>query len=209
MTSTAFAGPLSRWYHQIDGDLERLRLGVEAWRDDLRSSVAQKVGAQLEWDEGAAIDARFDLGDSGWLALRLFAFYAERTEFEMPDSVPALLELDRDWRLAHDAGFARSLYGQLLACRIWLPGDFPVTFAVPLPDGATAEVGSLTVLADQLKWLNQRTFAADAAEIARWRELPAPAGGELLDAARRGYAGLLAAVTTAQNGPVPVVVREV
>ena len=78
---------------------------------------------------------------------------------------------------------------------------------VPLPDGESAEIGSLAVLEDQLRWLNQRTFQADAAEFAGWLELPAPAGGELIAAARRGYAGLVAAVGLAMRARVPVLVH--
>jgi hypothetical protein len=205
----AFAGPLSRWFARDGAAAERLRAGVELWRDDLRASVAGKVAEQLVWDERAEVACTADLGDAGWMALRLFAFYAERTEFELPDTVPALLELDGEWRAAVDTKFDRSRYGQLLACRVWLPGDFPVTMRAPLPDGEAAEIGSLTVLADQLKWLNERTFAADADEVASWRELPAPAGGELLTAARRGYAGLHAAATAARAANVPLVVQAV
>lgn len=207
--ASAFAGPLSRFYARSEADGPRVRAGVEAWRDELRAAVADKVRAQLAWDEGAPIARSWDLGDAGWMGLRLFAFYAERADLEMPDAVPALLELDRDWRAAHDGRFGKSLYGQLLACRVWLPGDFPVTFRVPLPDGEAAEVGSVAVLADQLRWLNQRTFQADADVIAGWLEVPAPAGCGLLDAARRGYAGLWAAVASAQRERLPVVVREV
>jgi len=203
----AFAGPLSRWFARDGADAEQLRAGVELWRDDLRASVAGKVAEQLVWDEGAEVAATADLGDAGWMALRLFAFYCERTELELPDTVPALLELDGEWRAAVDAKFDRSRYGQLLACRVWLPGDFPVTMRAPLPDGEAAEIGSLAVLADQLKWLNERTFAADAETIVSWRELPAPAGGELLAAARRGYAGLHAAATAARAANVPLVVQ--
>ena len=208
MTARVFAGPLSRWFAGPGGDPAKLRHGVEAWRADLRASVAAKVGEQLVWDEGAAVAFERDLGGAGWMALRLFAFYAERADLELPDTVPALLELDREWRAASESKFAKSLYGQLLACRVWLPGDFPVTLRAPLPDGETVEIGSLVALANQLKWLNQRTFAADADEVARWAELPAPAGGELLAAARRGYAGLHAAVATAVRHAVPVVVGE-
>jgi hypothetical protein len=208
VTARAFAGPLCRYYER-GGDVVRLRAGVEAWRTDLRGAVAAKVAAQLAWDEGSPVAAWHDLGASGWLALRLFAFYADHTELEMPDTVPALLELDAAWRQAQDGKFARSHYGQLLACRLWLPGDFPVTLRVPLPDGETAEVGSLTVLADQLRWLNQRTFQADAEQIANWAALPAEPGGDLLAAARRGYFGLAAAVREAVAARVPVVVQEV
>lgn len=207
--ASVFVGPLSRYFAGDLAEAARLRSGVEAWRKDLRASVAAKVGEQLVWDEGADVALVHDLGDAGWLALRLFAFYAERADLEMPDSVPALLELDAAWRAASDAKFDRSLYGQLLACRVWLPGDFPVTLRMPLPDGEIAEIGSLAVLEAQLKWLNQRTFAADAEQVARWSELQAPAGGELLAAARRGYAGLWAAVEVGRGAGVPVVVREV
>lgn len=206
--ASVFAGPLSRFYAQGGGDAARLRVGVEAWCADLRASVAQKVATQLVWDEGSASALSWDLGEAGWLALRLFAFYAERSDLEMPDTVPALLELDPDWRAASDGKFAKSLYGQLLACRMWLPGEFPVTMRAPLPDGESAEIGSLVVLMDQLRWLNQRTFQADQDQFAGWLVLPAVAGGELINAARRGLAGLWAAVEAATRARVPVVVRE-
>lgn len=204
----AFAGPLGRWYAAPDRDPLQLRRGVEAWREDLRAAVAEKVRAQLVWDEGADVAFRAELGEAGWMALRLFAFYCERTELELPDTVPPLLELDAEWRAAADAKFATSRYGQLLACRVWLPGDFPVTFKAPLPAGDRAEIGSVQVLADQMKWLNQRTFQADADEVERWLGCAAPAGGELLTAARRGYAGLAAAIVVAQRHQLPLVVRE-
>ncbi|MBL8728540.1 MAG: hypothetical protein JNM25_08930 [Planctomycetes bacterium] len=204
----AFAGPLSRFFAADAAEAARLRAGVELWRDHLRASVADKLGEQLVWDEGADVAATADLGEAGWLALRLFAFYAERTELELPDTVPALLELDREWRAAHDGKFATSKYGHLLACRAWLPGDFPVTLRAPMPDGAAAEIGSLAVLHDQLRWLNDRTFAAEAETIAGWRDLPAPTGGELLAAARRGYGALHAVCAAARAAKLPLVVRE-
>ena len=207
--AVAFAGPLSRFFAGDTHDAARLRPGVEAWREDLRASVAEKVKAQLVWDEGSAVAITAPLGDAGWMALRLFAFYGERPELELPDTVPPLLELDAQWRAAADAKFDKSRFGHLLACRLWLPGDFPVTMRVPLPDGDSAEIGSVDVLADQLRRLNDQTFGADAAAIAAWSRLPAPAGGDLLDAARAGYAGLAAAVATGVRARVPVIVREV
>lgn len=204
-----FAGPLSRWYAKADHDVDQLRLGVETWREDLRASVAEKVAQQLVWDERVDVAVTHDLGESGWMAVRLFAFYAERADLEMPDTVPPLLELDSEWRASSEAKFDRSHYGQLLACRVWLPGDFPLTMRVPMPDGDTWELGSAAVLKDQLKWLNQRTFAAGQQEIERWAGLPAPVGGELLDAARRGFHGLSAAVEVGIRERLPIVVREV
>ena len=206
----AYAGPLSRWFSKGDeAEAVRLRAGVEQWREDLRSSVAEKVSEQLAWDEASACDDRFDLGEAGWSGLRLFAFYAERSDLEWPDTVPPLLELDPDWRKASDEKFGKSLYGQLLACDMWLPGEFPVTVRAPRPDGATAELGSLKVLSDQLLWLNQRTFQADQDAIAGWRGQPAPAGAPLLQAARRGYAMLAAACARASEANVPLLIQSV
>lgn len=203
----AFAGPLSRFFGKDEEDAVRLRPGVEAWRADLVSSVAEKVGAQLEWDEASDTVFECDLGESGWTALRLFAFYAERSDLEWPDTVPALPEFDTRWREAADDKFSRSLYGQLLAAEMWLPGEFPVTIRAPRPDGDAAEIGSLKVLADQLLWLNQRTFQADQQEITTWLDMPATAGGVFLMAARHGYAALSAAVAVAQEATVPLVLR--
>ena len=103
--------------------------------------------------------------------------------------------------------FSKSLYGQLLAGEMWLPGEFPVTIRAPRPDGGAAEIGSLKVLADQLLWLNQRTFQADQDEVADWLAMPAEAGGMFLQAARRGYAALSSAVAVAQEAAVPLVMR--
>ncbi len=203
----AIAGPLSRFFAKDDGDAVRLRAGVEAWRKDLVSSVAEKVGAQLAWDEASDTVFESDLGDSGWIALRLFAFYAEHSDLDWPDTVPVLPEFDTKWREAAEDKFSKSLYGQLLACEMWLPGEFPVTIRAPRPDGDTAEIGSLKVLADQLLWLNQRTFQASVEEFAKWLEMPAEAGGLFLMAARRGYAALRAAVEVAQAKTIPLVVK--
>lgn len=203
----AFAGPLSRWFAGDDEqEAARLRAGVEQWREDLRSSVVEKVSEQLSWDEASACRARFDFDVTGLDGLRLFACYAERSDLEWPDTVPQPLELDRAWRDAADAAFAKSLYGQLLACGLWLPGEFPVTVRAPRPDGESAEIGSLQVLADQLMWLNQRTFQADRAAIDEWAGQPAPPGAPLLQAAWRGYATLAAACARALEAGVPLIV---
>lgn len=203
----AFVGSLSRWFAGGDeAEAARLRAGVEKWREDLRSSVAEKVAEQLEWDEQSPCGERFDLGEVGLDGLRLFACYAERSDLDWPDTVPQPLELDRAWRQSADAQFGKSLYGQLLACDLWLPGEFPVTVRAPRPDGAAAEIGSLPVLSDQLAWLNQRTFQAEQGAVARWRGQPAPAGAPLLQAARRGYAALAAACARACDARLPLTV---
>lgn len=207
--ATAFVGPMSRFFARSPEEAAKLRHGVEAWRADLRSAVAEKVSAQLVWDEGSTVAQSFDFGESGWMGLRLFAFYAERSDLEMPDTVPGLLELDAEWRAAHDTKFGKTLYGHLLACRGWLPGDFPVTIKAPLPDGETAEFGSLKAMADQLRFLNQRTFQADAEEFAGWIEVPALAGAGIIEAARRGYATLSAATALALREGLPLLVREI
>lgn len=205
--TVAFVGPLCRFYAKKGADPRALRSGVETWRGDLRAAVADKVAAQLHWDETADCAAEFDLGEGGWLGLRLLALYAERAELELPDTLPPLLELDAAWREAADGKFARSHFAQVLACSCWLPGEFPVTLRAPLPDGDVAEIGAVEVLHDQLHRLNQRTFAADLHTMAEWRDLPAPAGGSLLDAAQRGLAALAAAAAIAQRFGLPLLLR--
>jgi hypothetical protein len=208
LMAIAYVGPLSRYFAAERGAVGA-HPGVLAWRDDLRAAIAPKVAAQLLWDEAAPGLAATDLGDSGLLAVRLLAFLADRSDLEWPDTVPALLELDPEWRAAAADKFAKSRYGHLLACELWLPGDFPVTFRVPMPDGEMLEVGSLQVLADQLKWLNQRTFQADAEEVAQWLALPAPPGGAFVAAAQRGFAGMATAVDAALREHQPLRVRPV
>ena len=126
--ATAFAGPLCRFFAAGDGDTARLALGVEQWQQDLYAALGDKPRLPQRWREREGEPAQpFDLGEAGLLALRLFAFYADRADLELPDRVPALLELDRHWRGAVDDRFARCLYAQILAPRLWLPGDFPFT----------------------------------------------------------------------------------
>ncbi|HLQ37533.1 MAG TPA: hypothetical protein VK348_07015 [Planctomycetota bacterium] len=203
----AFAGSLAVAYAGAHGSAERLRPGVVAWQQDLDQLLASKLRRPLPWRDDLVAE-RFDLGPAGWMALRLFAFHAERTDLELPDTVPPLLELDPEWRKAADAGFGTSRYGQLLPCRLWLPAEFPFTLKAPLPDGELAEIGSLPLLRDQLRWLNGRSFQADEREQAGWLQLPAPAGGELLAAARRGFAGLGAAVAVAVSRSAPLIVQD-
>ncbi|MCB9876802.1 MAG: hypothetical protein H6835_04285 [Planctomycetes bacterium] len=204
--ANAFVGPLSRFFARQQGDPALLRAGVEAWRRDLRDGVAVKVGEQLVWDEGADVAVEFDLGAAGWTALRLLAFYAEHSELEWPDTVPLLCEFEPQWREAAEQKFAKSLYGQLLACELWLPGEFPVTIRAPRPDGQDAEIGSLQVLHEQLQWLNQRTFQADREVSAGWREQPADVGAPFVAAAQRGFAAMQAAVEAARAAGAPLVV---
>jgi hypothetical protein len=208
--ATAFAGPLCRYFAGHDGDAARLVQGIVAWRHDVNEALQARLhGEQLEWHEAADTAClACDLDAAGWTGLRLFACLAERSHLELPDRVPALLELDQEWRKAVDAKFANSLYGQILAPRVWLPGDFGFTFRGPLPDGDTVDIGSLSVLHDQLRWLNQRTFQADAATLASWRSVPAPAGAALLLAAQRGLAGLAAAAAFAREHALPLLVRQ-
>jgi hypothetical protein len=202
----AFVGPLSRHYGADPAAAARLAAGVEAWRRDLGESLAERVRAQLAWDEHSDVAERHDLGAAGFVALRLFAFYAERSDLDLPETVPAIAELDAEWRQAADQKFPRTLYGQLLACDLWLPGDFPVTVRAPMPDGQAREFGALRILLDQLRWLNERTWQADDDVITSWRGLPAAAGEPLLPAAQRGFSVLQHAAERAAAATLPLLV---
>lgn len=205
-----FVGPLCRYFAGERGEPVTFAQGVEQWRTDLQEALGARLKSTLAWREDPDEPARrIDLGPTGWMALRLFAFYADRSDLDLPDAVPALLELDREYRTALDAKFERSKYGHVLSARLWLPQDFPFTARVALPDGDAIDLGSLPVLQDQLRWLNQRTFQADEDQIAAWAELDAEPGGPLLAAAQRGFAGLWAAVADAKARRLPLVVDEV
>ena len=204
----AFAGPLCCYYAAADQSAATVRKGIEVWREDLVGSLEGRVDeASLRWpEEPDGPVAWGDMGESGWMALRLLAYYAERTDLDFPDTVPQLLELDREYRQAVDEKFARSRYGQLLPCSVWLPSEFPITVQVPMPDGETAEIGSLPGLHNQLRWLNERTFQASLDATAEWVDLPAPAGGELIPAAQRGFAVLWGVVAEGVRNGMPVLV---
>lgn len=206
----AFVGPLCRYFAGERGEPVTFVQGVEQWRADLQEALGARLKPRLAWQEEPEEPVRHtDLGPAGWMALRLFAFYADRSDLDLPDAVPALLELDREYRAALDAKFERSKYGHLLSARLWLPQDFPITARVALPDGDAIDLGSLPVLQDQLRWLNQRTFQADEAQITGWVDLDAEPGGPLLAAAQRGFAGLWAAVADAKDRRLPLLVEEV
>ncbi len=204
-----FSGPLCRWFAGDGGEPIAFVQGVEEWRQDLQSAFAKDRVPQFAWQEDPRAKASwFEMGDSGWIALRLFALYAEKSDLELPDTAPSLLELDRQWREAADQKFARSKYAHLLAARMWFPQDFAFTARIALPDGEATELGSLAILRDQLRWLNARTFQADEEQIATWAAVDAPFGGPLLQSAQRGYATLSIAVEDATHRRVPMVVVE-
>lgn len=207
--ASAVAGPLSRFFAARDGgDPARYMAGVQQWQRDLLAALASKPTRPQPWREDATAALTVELGEAAVPSLRLFALYAERADLELPATAPLPLELDRSWRQAAEAAFAGSLYAQLLAPTLWLPGSFPFTCRAPLPDGAAAEIGSLPLLDEQLRRLNQRTFQADAAAMAAWAGLPATAGCDLLDAARAGHAGLAAAAAFAVQHALPLLLRE-
>jgi hypothetical protein len=131
----------------------------------LQEALGAKLRGPLDWTEDPGHAGReFDLGESGWLALRLFAVYAERSDLELPETVPAIAELDRAWRAAADAKFANSHFGHLLAAELWLPLEFPFTFRAPLPDGAEAGIGSLLLLQDQISHFRRTGHRAESNE---------------------------------------------
>jgi hypothetical protein len=201
----AFAGPLCRFYARGGADVALLRSGVLQWRADLQEALGPRLRGVLDWNEDPRGAVReYDLGGQGLVALRLLAVYAERSDLELPERVPAILELDRAFREVADQKFARSHFGQLLAADLWLPLDFPFTARAPLPDGTEGGIGSLPLLLDQLRRLNARTFQTDAAVLGEWLTVPAEPGDDLLHAARKGLAGLLAAAGAAETAGVPL-----
>src|SRR5262245_47517371 len=95
----AFAGPLCRFSAGVGGvrgEAVSLLAGDEGWRQQVERALGLNLRAPLLGAEDPTAPALWaDLGDAGWMALKLFAVYAERSDLELPDTVPALLELDR------------------------------------------------------------------------------------------------------------------
>ena len=103
----AAAGPLCRLYRAA-GEPAQLLPGIEAWRAQWNEALGARIARPLAWreDVDGEVHGR-DLGPAGWIALCLWAVYAERTDLELPDTVPPLLEFDRVYRDQAEAKFER------------------------------------------------------------------------------------------------------
>jgi hypothetical protein len=148
------------------------------------------------------------LDDADLRGLHLLAVYAERSDLELPDEVPPALADDVAWCVAQRSGFARSAYGQILAAEMWLPGEFDYTIRCPGPDGAECAIGSVSVLGDQLRRLNDRSVQAGAEQLVAWAEASAASHPiRFVDAARRGLGRVLAGARMARARQLPLCVR--
>ena len=197
-------GPLWRFY-AADRAEGVVRDGVLAWRERALAALdgfprAALAGA-AEREEPLEV---FDADAVGLVALRLWAFYGQRTELDWPETVPPVAELDRAWREAADGGFAGSHYAHLLVPELWLPGDFAFTARMPMPDGEDREVGSVGLAKAQLARLNRSTFDAEGDELREWIREPAPVGATFVEAVRRGIGAMAAALARAQQLGLPM-----
>ena len=198
-------GPLSAFYHDADRDLIDTRSGVLSWLDQLNQALKGHLKGPLEWSEEGEGKV-FDLDGGGWDGLRLLALYANRPGLDWPSTLPPILDLDKEWRGAADKNFTGCRFAQVLAPRLWLPADFTFTVRLPLPDGDEVDIGSATVLSDQLRWLNRETLLGEFEALQSWRDLPAPAGCPFVPAAQRGLAEFITATERANAQHVPLLI---
>ena len=93
---------------------------------------------------------------------------------------------------------AASRYPQLVkGVEIWLPVDFNLTFRAPDAAGEPTTFGSSVGLQRELELLNDRTWKADDATVAAWREEGSERGAPLESGARFALAVLLPLVRRA------------
>lgn len=179
---------------------------VEAWREQVNASLAARFGAPLRWDERSAQrHPRVELSATALCGVRLLAVYADRPDLDLPDTLAADASRDPVYAAALAASFASSRYGQLLAARIWLPGDFAFTFVCPAPHGDDVAFGSLDVLDDQLRRLNERTLVAPREALAAAASRDDSRSVGFVDAALAGLSRFVVCAAWSRSRALPLV----
>lgn len=169
-----YRGGLSaRAFARGDGPTEQVLAGTLAWRSHLASKLGAVLRAPLDWPEDPHAEGeRLVLPPRALDALRLLAVYADRTELELPDALPGVMDLDPVWQRARQQDFKQSRFAHVLAADCWLPAEFEATVAHAYPDGTPAVFGSGDALRFQLRELNRCTLQLDLAEIREWLQDP-------------------------------------
>ena len=175
-------------------DPEAVRAAVLAWRGGLNEALRGALSQPLDWDESPGSPYFTDKPDwDGYSSLLLWAAYSENTDLQRPH------ERAEDW--AVDPAYVRSSakdfrtsYPSLLRDEeIWLPCDFRFCFSTTALTGSNVvTIGSSVALRNELAALNQRTWKADAAMLARWRWEGADRNSPLEVGARFAFAILQA-----------------
>ena len=183
---------------------EDVRQAVESWLDAINQGLKAHVPHKLAWDESE--QAPYFTERPGWpayAALLLHAAYDDHPEMARPAELPEEWGEDSAYK-ASTAEDSDTRYPAILAANLWLPGEFEFMFGVEDLGGNERAVASCKALVDELKDLNQRTFALSEAQLAELRSQPAPETAAFENLARSGLACFLGLAETSANRHLPM-----
>lgn len=156
---------------------------VRRWRD----RVGGELGiAGLEWNE--APDAEYATDKPAWDCYGALALWASYDELPRAPRRETAEGWDQDSALLTSRMNPKSRYRHLVAdTEIWLPVAFEQPLRTDALTGDSVVVGSSVRLLEELRELNDRTWAADDDRIAKWRYDGAEYGAPLEISARFGF----------------------
>ncbi|MFL6237850.1 MAG: hypothetical protein ACJ76N_32330 [Thermoanaerobaculia bacterium] len=169
--------------------IDRFRPRQDVGRDVARwqAELSRRAGVPVSWDDDP--NREYFTDKPAWDcygALLLWAAYEERGATKYPETAEKWEENPIFGSLA---GKADSKYCQLLGnTEIWVPAKIHLPMTVPALAGDSAVVGSVNLLADQLRALNEATWKAGEETLSQWRQEGAEHGAPLETSARFGFA---------------------
>jgi hypothetical protein len=192
-----YAGTLSRYYARDwqtvvqsiggvivypDGEPEKVNIEtatavVLAWRDLMNTNIEDFRNLPLDWSEDSNVAYYTDKPDfEGWLALQLWAAYAD----EEPASRPTgradqeLLENDRVFQAAQFQEVPNPLVATL-QCEFFVPSELTFVFKSEDPNGHETWIGTTAALRAVLKTIDMKTWNATFDDLEAWLQKGLPA----------------------------------
>jgi hypothetical protein len=169
-------------------DKETIRADVIQWRSGLSEGLKGHLSQPLDWDESDSSPYFTDKPAwDGYSSLLLWAAYLEHPELTKPKRALDDWTGNEAFRRSTEENFKTAFPTLLLNTEIWLPVDFTFTFAADDVGGNTVRFGSAVSLRRELDEINLRTWNADAATLATWRDEGAERDTPLEVCARFGF----------------------
>lgn len=178
---------------------------IRDWRDRMTTELGEWLSAPLAWDETERQHAVATPGAKCWVALLLWAAYAEFSE--EPPAVLGTLNDAESNPIFHRFGQlpTPSRFRQIVHnIDYWLPAPFDTVLKSTGPLGDPAYIGSSPTLLAQLEALNEETWKADRTTIQTWSEAGEPTDGMLESQARYAFAELLLAAQYSCDNQMPM-----
>ena len=184
-------------------DLEVLRPALVQWRRNLSEALGSNIAEPLDWDESTSEYATTRPNWDGFIALKLWAAYAENSDLMLPL---------RCGELEEDPAYQRSMAENaqsrfpliIRSLEFWLPSPFEFTFKAEAPNGSLVEFGSSTHLLKHLQDLNNATWKADQATIEMWGIVAPRPEAPFERAAKYGFSTMLTLAQYACEKRMPI-----